>query len=498
MTARNWTRAELGELVRGRVVCARDELSRDIPVPEWLARQAGEVVLLGTADFLDLIHSDDLPAIVDLFVAAAQSPNELLSLRARSTTEDDSLEITLLNLLHHPDVAALLFVMEAPRSNDDPDAEADDQRGPQHWIVVSVDGDDIIRSVDGMVRELLGYRSGELVGRPVHTVVPSGVLVGRTEWTRKDGGTVVLECSSVNRPATTSETALRVTAAWDVSSLQQMADDLRAVADEVPAAMFRCDLEGQLTLHNSQWNALLTDQAPVARLHDLLAPAAAATLDAVLHAIADSRTGERRILELEGIDGTLWEVSLRAVPGPDGAARAVLGTLADVTVTTGSIAASLDSLTGLLSRTAVQNVVDAALADGSGSALVVFIDLDGFASVNESFGHDAGDAALIEVANRLRAAVRPGDALGRWGGDEFVVVFADATRQHAQGLLDRLGTAFEEPIRLRGGRWQPAASFGVASPAADDDVASVLRRADHAMLAEKRRRSAERHPTARR
>lgn len=75
-----------------------------------------------------------------------------------------------------------------------------------------------------------------------------------------------------------------------------------------------------------------------------------------------------------------------------------------------------------------RHLVEAELAEDRDRMVAVFIDLDGFKSVNDSFGHESGDVVLREIATRVAASIRPGDAVGRYGGDEFVVVCRAPTR----------------------------------------------------------------------
>jgi len=121
-------------------------------------------------------------------------------------------------------------------------------------------------------------------------------------------------------------------------------------------------------------------------------------------------------------------------------------------------------------------------------AAVVFIDLDGFKFINDTLGHDAGDELLRAVGPRLRAAVRSGDTVARFGGDEFVVLCEDVDSEpHAVELARRLGEAFAAPFTLRGARYSLSPSMGVAvaSPDAADPEA-LVRNADEAMYRAKR------------
>jgi diguanylate cyclase (GGDEF)-like protein len=95
---------------------------------------------------------------------------------------------------------------------------------------------------------------------------------------------------------------------------------------------------------------------------------------------------------------------------------------------------------------------------------VLFCDLDGFKAVNDRFGHDVGDRMLVEVATRIREAVRPSDTVARTGGDEFVVVCDDLDdEEQAQAIADRVTEAVEgSPIRLGEVDLGVAISIGIA------------------------------------
>ena len=166
-----------------------------------------------------------------------------------------------------------------------------------------------------------------------------------------------------------------------------------------------------------------------------------------------------------------------------------VGSLEDVTSTVRlRDRARQDPLTKLMNRTAVEAFLSDALTTSLGDLLVVFLDLDRFKTVNDTWGHDVGDLVLVEVARRLTAHTRPSDAVGRWGGDEFVVVLRHGVLEHGQSLVERIRGALDDPVEFEGGSWRPKASIGFVNPSPEDSVDSSIRRADQAMFVEKRRR----------
>ncbi|MEU5109754.1 MULTISPECIES: diguanylate cyclase CdgB [unclassified Streptomyces] len=135
---------------------------------------------------------------------------------------------------------------------------------------------------------------------------------------------------------------------------------------------------------------------------------------------------------------------------------------------------------------------DGDVDDGHKGLAVLFCDLDGFKSINDRFGHHAGDAVLIEVARRLAAGVREGDTVARLGGDEFVVLADGLGRADAKDLAGRLRNAITPPIRVDGRAVRVGASFGIGWASCGMTAEEVLRSADQRMYIEKRSRSKER------
>jgi diguanylate cyclase (GGDEF)-like protein/PAS domain S-box-containing protein len=146
-------------------------------------------------------------------------------------------------------------------------------------------------------------------------------------------------------------------------------------------------------------------------------------------------------------------------------------------------AALHDPLTGVANRRALER--DLRSRRGAGDVMVAYLDLDGFKSINDEHGHEAGDQVLVTIADRLRASLRIGDLVARVGGDEFVLVFSTPVPAGAN-LRDRLRLVVGAPMVIGHDVVSIAASIGFATGPADAEA--LLCQADLAMLAHKRGR----------
>ncbi len=144
-----------------------------------------------------------------------------------------------------------------------------------------------------------------------------------------------------------------------------------------------------------------------------------------------------------------------------------------------------DNLTGLYNRDAFRRLLAEAVALARRDKLklaVLFIDLDRFKSINDSFGHDAGDEALQGVAERLSASVRADDVVARLSGDEFAILI-EAPQGGASVLAEKVLERFKAPFSVGGRQWHLGCSIGVAEfPGNGDDPDRLLACADTAML----------------
>ncbi|RYH12640.1 MAG: GGDEF domain-containing protein [Alphaproteobacteria bacterium] len=150
---------------------------------------------------------------------------------------------------------------------------------------------------------------------------------------------------------------------------------------------------------------------------------------------------------------------------------------------------TVDPLTQAYNRFGIDQIVNALIFARTKSDLpadarlfcLVLLDIDHFKRVNDTHGHDVGDRVLQAVSNTMQSLMRPGDYLGRWGGEEFLAVLPYTTVEAARALAEDCRSRLQETtMPLASGELTVTASFGVAG-CGDDDFASAFKRADEVL-----------------
>jgi diguanylate cyclase (GGDEF)-like protein len=146
------------------------------------------------------------------------------------------------------------------------------------------------------------------------------------------------------------------------------------------------------------------------------------------------------------------------------------------------IRAATDALTGIANRAGTDEILDAELrraADGALPLSVILFDIDHFKRINDTYGHPAGDAVLVELTTLVAAGVRSMDTLGRYGGEEFLIVTPNADREMTLHLAERLRAAVESHLFPAVGR--VTCSFGLSQARPGESAAALIARVDEAL-----------------
>ena len=288
----------------------------------------------------------------------------------------------------------------------------------------------------------------------------------------------------------------RVAAAPSEAREPGSARDLQAILSASGALALYVDTNGRV-LHASESSAVLLAFPMEHLLHaavgDLVASDHRDILnDLVRNAWAQSEDKHARLRFTGGLAESLWlEITIRPAPQANGTRRLIVfGYDVSEWVRAEQVLvaeALIDPLTGLGNRARLRQVVSdrilTAVRDDTPFALAL-LDLDGFKRVNDTLGHDMGDALLKEVAVRLRASVRPTDTVARMGGDEFVVLMAGAASEAAaSAVAERIMQSLRKPFALADCQVRVTTSLGLAfsGNACPLNESGLLKQADLAM-----------------
>jgi diguanylate cyclase (GGDEF)-like protein/PAS domain S-box-containing protein len=395
------------------------------------------------------------------------------------------------------------------------------------------DSSSIITWVDDAIVDVLGWKPEDLLGQPSTVFIhPEDQPAAVTAWfdmLTKPGSTgtfrgryrtadgswrwiEVVNQNHLEEPDARVITTItpievhEVTVAEELRARKQM---LALLADALPVGIFQFDLATHVTFSNDRFAALLgtesfaTVGAALAGLDDHDALLLESAVDAVLHGTSVDALELHAGRHPSG-RACVFEVSLRPLNASDGTISGAIGCLNDITERVRmrralEDQATRDALTQCLNRNAILSRLDVVLesiTDGNGIA-VLFVDLDEFKTTNDDYGHAAGDSVLVEAARRLSGVLRGADALGRLGGDEFLVICTGVSGPAAaEQLARRVGTALEGPMDVGTYTVPIAATIGFAwtdTPAPRDLLVSE---ADHAMYEDKRKKRASRAAAA--
>jgi diguanylate cyclase (GGDEF)-like protein/PAS domain S-box-containing protein len=283
------------------------------------------------------------------------------------------------------------------------------------------------------------------------------------------------------------------------SRLAESSEQLRMLMQYSPSLVLIFDVDGRiLTISDRAARGLGRPTADiVGRSYEEVLPAPyAATIGERLERVRHGEVvTDDDVLDVRGDERT-YHTDLFPILDASGSVVAVGGMATDVTDRLRHAeelerVAATDALTGLANRRAFTAHVDRVLAraDRGGHLVAIgYLDLDGFKEINDTYGHETGDAVLAEVGRRLDDVTRAGELVARLGGDEFTLCLERVgDLESVRAAATRVMSVFDETFVAAGAVVRLAASMGVAvAPQGGTDAESLLRNADRAMYAAKR------------
>ncbi len=284
------------------------------------------------------------------------------------------------------------------------------------------------------------------------------------------------------------------------AEVERQKDNLSAIASSLGEGVCAVNMSGEITFMNPAGAAMLgwTDDTAGGGRPSAIVDTPRFLLDPAMRAMSLRRNVTSDDTRFERADGSHFPVTMTASPvvgdSEPTAAVIVFRDTSERKALEEQLArqAFQDPLTGLANRRLLLDHLDHALLQAcraDGRVAVLFGDIDRFKVVNDDLGHQVGDELLRVVAERLRRAVRPGDTLSRFGGDEFVIILEGVSSpDDASQVADRVLHALREPVVLSGGHQVVATmSIGMALSEAGTSRDDLLHDADVAMYRAKER-----------
>jgi len=281
----------------------------------------------------------------------------------------------------------------------------------------------------------------------------------------------------------------------DAQSLRRSEQRFQVLADEAPIGIIETSGQGALEYVNAKVREILG--RPVQELHGWYDPVHPEDRSQLMALAERVRTGEKAVsnLRIRRPGGEVRHVRLRVAPKSQLGDAGLIATVEDVTDEALAQEALVhqafhDSLTGLPNRAMFLDLLNFELGhcrEGRAKVAVLVLDIDHFKIVNDSLGHMAGDGVLVQVGERLRAALREIDVIARFGGDEFIFMLPGVRdAQAATKAARRILQALEAPVSSGAHEIKLSASIGIVLASGREDATAALRDADAAMYRAKR------------
>lgn len=385
--------------------------------------------------------------------------------------------------------------------------------------IIGADLDGTVTSWNAGAARMFGWRAAEALGRDYRLVTTrtdtgfrdevlahlqtSGFATGvEARWKRKDGTTVDV---SLTVSPVFDDDGQRVGSsviARDITELKRLQSEADRERERLIAAQeiahvgsVEFDYATGRWWHSEEYTRLVGGPPhglpSKERILSVAHPDDHGLLEDVLRRLeAGERYVEYEFRVLSKAGPVRWlQGRARVAQSPDGRPSRLLVTVMDITERKHAQEvlehqAFHDGLTGLPNRFLLAKVLQNLLDRRCPQVVVMFVDVDRFKLVNDGIGHGAGDAVLIQLGERIRAAVPTADTVGRFGGDEFMVICEDLSACDAAAMAERIQEATREGFDVNGRRIYLNVSVGVVSAGEGDTAESLLGGADTAMYAD--------------
>jgi diguanylate cyclase (GGDEF)-like protein/PAS domain S-box-containing protein len=526
-------------------VCALAANGLIVPVPQSVGLW-GQGLIEGRA-LIDNVVAADRTAVVRLWISAGQEGAAATKVRMLSTpTKWSTLHFIDLREIHG---VLLGVILPSDEDADMAPSQLESEPAAPRFCTLTEDEGARVVAADPAFTEMFGYAEHELLGKSVldqiHPDDQGRAVEGwlavissnRSQQTRlrrrrKDGSYMWVDTTLhnfLNHPGRNCVEVEIIDISAEMAAqeaLHEHEELLRRLTDAMPVGLLQIDADRDVVYNNACLLEILygseplesTEPTDVQALHgDAPAPGAhsdpsAPAVKALLQTLTSEsmETFEAVLGEVlgEGVDRDVevdialpngsWRralMNLRALSRANGEVSGAITCVLDITDSARARReleqrATFDTLTGAYNRSSILALLAEELSRPDAPRTgVVYVDLDDFKPVNDTLGHAAGDELLVMVTERMKMASRDTDALGRLGGDEFLMVLRDLpSEEHAMQVAERISMTVCGHFELSGGEADLRVSIGVAVACAESEevgAEELVRSADSAMYRSK-------------
>ena len=499
------------------LVAAVDEDGFFVPMPATYRIDRSRVLQGRTA--LDFVVAEDRGVVIDHWYAAKDTGVGLVDVHLAAAPD----EATPIGLFDLTDVHGCYFcVLVMPESA--ADVRPETVKGMASRVTWNTKSDRAeFIDVDPALERILGWTKADLEGKPSRDFTHAEdqelaidnwlAMLGsgedgqrvRLRHLHKDGHYVWVETNNENH-LDDPENPHVVTQVIDISeemaaqeALRERERLLNRLAEALPSGLLHVLADGTVVYTNERLHEIVAvprEEGVDRQLATILRSDWPRFKEAFGQVMAGEDADVEVRLQLPGQpEPRLCHLALRSLSEADGTVNAAIISVDDVTEAATlrnelHQRATIDALTNCYNRATVMAALEEQIENSEEPLAVVFLDLDRLKAINDELGHAAGDELLVVVAERLRGSVRPGDLIGRLGGDEFLAVCREVVSEdEAVAIAEHVAASMAREVELEDGVIELRSSVGVVWSGAPEALTAdeLVARADAAMYESKRR-----------